>query len=159
MLLLGLSPHVGPPELLQPFFRGLAGRLSLQRPGPRRHQTTATASVPGPGLSLVRPAAPRNQSEAGMTARDVAALPDTLPGTWCTPAGWWSSAAWNHYSHFPRCCPGHFKMTSSSLNNAANLSPTLNLLLCSLNSTLRRAFMTPHLSSNFQLILIDRKNF
>ena len=81
MLLLGLSSHVGPPELLQPFFRGLAGRLSLQRPGPRRHQTTATASVPGPGLSLVRPAAPRSQSEAGMTARDVAALPDTLPGT------------------------------------------------------------------------------
>ena len=47
----------------------------------------------------------------------------------------------------------------SSPNNTANLSSTLNLLLGSLNSTLGLTFMTPHLSSNFKLILIDRRNF
>ena len=49
--------------------------------------------------------------------------------------------------------------SGSSPNNTANLSSTLNLLLGSLNSPLGLTFMTPHLSSNFKRIIIDRRNF
>ena len=82
------SSHVGPPELLQPFFRGLAGQLSpaccslaslgwSQQPPQTRRQLQP---LPGPGLSLVSGAAPRSQSQAGMMARDVAAVPGPSTG-------------------------------------------------------------------------------
>ena len=86
------SSHVGPPELLQPFFRGLAGRLSPALASPRRlciaqmvpaakNQATAS-SLPDPGLPLVRVAAPRSQSQAAIMARDVAAIAAPSTGNW-----------------------------------------------------------------------------
>ena len=87
MLLVSKSSHVGPPELLHPFFRGLVGRLAtVSRPlqpsdGPSQPpQTRRQLPLPVPGLPLVPGAAPRSQSEAGMMARDVAAVAGLCTG-------------------------------------------------------------------------------